>query len=365
MPREINHGDANVEYDPLTFDQPRFRYTPKAFAESSRVPDARARRELQAFGLNPETVGKQPDEIDAQSLYRYQYDVVYVYPRRVSGDENEYYPVEFRTYIYTTEPLPDAAKRHIKSRDNPRLQRAFDSGPYGRGQIRGFGFIDKQTFVEEDEVALDEANNIGVPQFEVLIVKDDAIQGHAGGFFDPFGIFRAVPSNEEWNITKNPSRDEYEFRPQSNALKRLEGQRKQVYLNGKFIGNLSPSRGSVALKTEYGTKDGTYKDSETGQQMHSRQKLIDEGLFHPNAIAEDGKVYKVDETDDKIFLVATKPDDFEPTPADEVPTTAGEQATLGWSEGTTFDIRHDDGPLMGEYDAPTRRTITDGTEMML
>lgn len=365
MARSINHGDASVEYDPLAFDQPRFRYTPKALHESSQVPVERARRELRAYGLNPDTLGKQPDEIDVQSLYRFQYDVVYIYPRRRRDSENDYYPVEFRTYIYTTEPLSDAFKRHIKSRDNPRLQRAFDSGPYDRGQIRNFGFVQKITNIEEDEVAIDEANNIGVPQFEVLIVKDDAIQGHAGGFFDPFGIFRSVPSNEEWNITKNPARSQYEFRPQDNARKRLEGERKEVYLNGKFIGNTSPSRGTVVLKTEYSTKDGTYKDSETGQQMWSRQKLISEDFFHPNAIARGGKVYKVHEDADRIVLRATRPDDFDPTPPQEVPTTPGEMASLAWAEGTTFDIRHDDGPLMGEYDTPTTRTIEKTTELMM
>jgi hypothetical protein len=121
----------------------------------------------------------------------------------------------------------------------------------------------------------------------------------------------------------------------------------------------------VFLKYEYDTRDGTWKNSDSGRQMWSRQKLIDEGYFHYNAIAAGGRVYKVAETADDIVLRATKPDDWSPTEPDGMPADPDDALVLNVSDATTFSVRHDDGEYMGKYDTPTTRTISEGTDLLM
>lgn len=348
-------------------DRSGFGYTP-ARLRNSPVPRSRTQSELTAWGLDADTLGRDPFDVftidDDVELRRYQYDVIYYYRRRVGGGDHEYYPVEFRVFIDTVGSIPESLKRKFRVEDNPRLQRLFDSGPYA-GHMTGFDFHSKGTNEEDDEIAADEVTNLGVPQFEVLIHQEGSVVGHAGGFFDPFALGERVPANEEWKITRNEAREEYEFRPQSRARERLEGQQKRVYLNGEYIGRIQPTRGAAALKFEYSSKDNTWKESATGLQMWSRQKFIDQGVYNPQAIAAGGKVYKVDESDDRIDLVATKPSGFDPTPSDEVPAETTEQITMVRGDSTTFDIRFDEGSLLGRYDTPTVRDIERGTDLLM
>jgi hypothetical protein len=354
---------ANLAYEPTGL----LDYSPLTF--SSAVSDARAQQELSVWGLDPEWVGQSPFEMGfgEVSFHRYQVDHVYFYPKRMGGDENEYFPIEFRVWITTAGPVPDTLKQHLQEVSPYRLMQLFDSGPY-EGYFRGFNFVSQTTNIEDDEVAADEATNLGIPQFEVLAHDEGADPvGHSGGFFDPFTINERVPQQEEWRITYNSARDDYEFRPQGPARRRLmsydEG--KSVYLNGRYIGETQPSRGTVYLANSYTSNDGTWKNSRTGEQMWSRQKFIDDTKMAYQAIQAGGKVYKIDEDGENIYLVATKPDDFDPTPSGSVLPSSTQRATLSLGGPTDFEVRFDEGPKMGKYDTPLVRSIDSATELML
>jgi len=340
---------------------PRLDYTPLTLARSS-APKAVIDRELSTWGLDAEWLGEQSHDTDKQ-FWRYQYGATYVFVTQKRNGEKEYNPIEFRGYIYTVGQLPEVFQQHFKT-DIGRLRTVFDSGPY-QGWFPGFNPYDKKTFEENEPVAADEMNNLGVPQFEVRVEKGGS-ESSAGGFFDPFGLFAAPPDQERLNVVYNPSRDDYEIRPQGGSLARLEGQQKEVYLDGKFIGTTAPSRSSVRLKNEYSSKDGTWKDSGTGKQMWSRRKFIDEDVFAHQAVRDGGQVYKVNETEDVILLRATKPDDFDPTPSERVtPEGDPERLTLDFAEETEFEVRYDRGPLLGKFSTPHFQAESETTNFFL
>jgi hypothetical protein len=343
---------------------PEFSYTPLEFARDGAVSSAVVSRELDAWGLDPSWLGQQDaPNADVPKLDRYQYGVTYNFVTQAPGGK-EYNPIEFRIFIYTVRGIPPAFKQDIRETLIGRLRELFDSGPY-QGWIPGFAPYEKVSAVEDDKVAADEVNNLGIPQFEVRIEKGGS-ESSAGGFLDPFALFSQAPQQEEWDITKNPARETYEFRPQGRARQRMEDTQKQVYLNGKYIGNVSPSRGAVELKMEYSSNDNTWKNSDTGLQMWSRRKFIDQGLATAASVRKGGKVYKVNETESVVNLVATKPDDWNPTPPDEIPPEMAERTvSLEFSEDTLFDIRYDRGPLLGKYDAPTTRRIERETDFVI
>lgn len=356
-------------------------YTP---LELSRSGAPVADRELDAWGMDPEWLGKQPTDFAFgwaadKTFWRYQYDVQFAYKQRLPNGEAVYPPVEFRTYVYWVGEPPSDLKQHIKTEDNGRLQHLFNSGPYGRGgrgggYMRGYRFSSSETNTEDQEVAADEVNNLGIPQFEVLLrangsTKQTAdVVGSAGGYFDPFALYEEAPEQTRWKVTENPARNSYELRPEgTRARARLTGRSKQVYVGGRFVGNTVPTRpGTVWVKKEYGTKDGTYKDSQTGQQMWSRQKLIDDAGIPPGGIRSGDPVYKVRETEDTISLVATRanlPDGWTAAP-DAAIVGPEEAAYMDLAECTTFEVRKDTGPRMGRYDTPTVRDICESISLI-
>lgn len=351
-------------------------YTPLRLDESPAVSEAAAERELSVWGFDADWLGKAPLEFDFgwgadKTFWRYQYDVEYEFVTRVGNNEFEYNPVEFRTYIYTVGEPPESLKTHIRQEVNGQLQKLFNSGPYDdgkRGWFAGFNLRDPAPREEDQEVAADDVNNLGIPQFEVLVKKSGSVQGEAGGFFDPFGIYEEAPEHEVWWVTENTERRSYELRPKdTRSRKRLAGKQKEVYLGGRFVGNTVPSRpGTLWLKKDYTTKDNTWKDSKTGQSMWSRRKLVDEAGIPAGGIRDEGKVYKVRETANAIFLVATQnqlPDDWSPVRGEQLPEDVADQAYLDLADCTTFNVREDTGPLMGRYETPITRDICESIDL--
>jgi hypothetical protein len=262
-------------------------------------------------------------------------------------------------------------KSFIDQQLNGRLRTLFNSGPY-QGYMSGFNFIDTVTNVEDDSIAADEANNIGVPQFEVLVTKGGRQQGQATGFAYPFEVQQTtleeegVPQNEVWSLAKQG--DRYRIAPpgRTNSRQRAEAiNGKSVYVNGALIGEMA-SGGRVWLRNEYQSDDQTYR----GQ--HSRRWLINNTGATASALRDGGNLYKVRETNSRVELVTAsdKPDDFDA--AD--PETVSESAvvaetttieTVEFAPETTFDIRTDSGAMMGRYDPPEKRDISDETEFIL
>lgn len=343
------------------FQESAFDYTPLSFARGD-APDAVIEGELDAWQIDPSWLGSQPDEVEGDvSFHRYQFDRMFWYP--IGGgpyrdEKTEIAPIEFRTYVNWVGDPPAALKEHIREHDNPRLVTLFDTGVYD-GWMSGFEFLYHSGNTEDTEVAAGDVNNLGIPQWEVLVMDESGHrQGHAGGFFGPFGLFERAPQHERYSVTRNDARRSYEIRPQAAARQRLLGKRKEVTLDGEYIGNTVPTRGTIWLKMEYGTQDGTYKDSHSGRQMWSRRKLVGEsGRTSPNGIRAGGVVWKTFEDADNIALVSKKPPGFDPTPPEEVdPDVAAE---LMFSDSTTFDIRHDGGTKLGKYTPPETRDITE------
>lgn len=341
------------------FQETAFEYTPLALARSNADPDV-IQRELEAWGMAEDWLGAQPGDLEDEDFTyrRYQYDKQYFYVIRVGEDESEIAPVEFRTYVNWVGDPPQALKDHIREVDNPRLRTLFDTGVY-EGWMRGFNFAFYEGHTEDDRVAADEVNNLGIPQWEVLVFdRHGHRQGHAHGFFDPFALLKEIPQDEQWRLTKNEARNDYEVRPQGPARRRLMGQQKEVYLNGQYIGNTVPTRGTVWLSIDYTSNDNTWKDRLTGKQMWSRAKFIDAGVPY-QSLAEGGSVYKVHENENRINLVAQRPDDWDPTPPTEV--QPDEAAQMAFGETTEFDVRRDTGAKLGKYSPPTVRSIREET----
>lgn len=337
-----------------------YRYTPLDFK------DMRRDDELRAWNIGPEWLGENGEDVAADDYRRYQYDRMYFFPVR-KGNRTEYHPVEFRTYVNWIGELTESLREHIRETVNARLRTLFNTDVYEH-YMDEFNFLRHATNVEHDrstQIAEDEAMHLGIPQWQVFIIKNGDKQGAADGFFDPFRAVEYAPRNEIWNVTKNPARGTYEVRPQGAARNRLEGQRKEVFVNGKFVGNTSPSRGTVEIKTEYDTKSGRYKDSRTGRDMHSRETLKQAGM-HANELVKGGQVYKVNESKDKILLVTSKrrtPDEFDPTPPESFTDEMVQGAFLELNDAhTAFVVRNDTGPMLGRYDPPTVRDIEYETE---
>lgn len=348
------------------------RYTPLALRD--RVGDDEARDMMASFGIDPDHIGVDAsalDEAEKGALHRYQYDRVYIYPRRAGPNNTEYEPIEFRTYIVTVGQPTDELKAFIDRQMNGRLRTLFNSGPY-QGYMEGFNFVDSLTNIEDDSIAVDEANNIGVPQFEVLVTKGSRVQGQSTGFAYPFEVRETtldeenVPQNEVWGLAKQG--DRYRIAPpgRTNSRQRAEAIRgKSVYVNGALIGTMAAG-GRAWLRNEYQSSDQMYR----GQ--HSRRWLINNTGATSAAIRDGGNLYKVRETNDRVELVTAsdKPDDFDPTDPDDVSEDAvvAETTTIEtveFAEETTFDIRDDSGAMLGRYDTPMKRDISDTTDFIL
>lgn len=335
-------------------------YTPRQLTEQYGADTARSL--MARYGIDPTHIGVNADNLsdDKQAaLHRYQYDKVYIYPRRAGPNNTVYEPIEFRTSIVTVGPPSEELKSFINDVANPRLRTVFNTGPYA-GYMNGFQFVESvPPNIEDDSIAVDEAANIGVPQFEVLLTKG-TVQGQSTGFFYPFEqqMRTDIPQEETWSL--NRQGDRYQIAPEGRTGARdraKETAGKAVYVNGAYIGDMA-ERGRVFLKKEYANDDQIYR----GQ--HSREWLVTNTDATYAAIRDGGNLYKIRETGGEIRLVtaARKPADFDPTPATDVnPDATDASLSIEFADATVFDIRTDTGAMMGRYDTPTRREITELT----
>lgn len=329
--------------------------------QAPRIAD----RELPQYGMLPEWVGAQPDEVEYDRFRRFQYDKIYFYPRNTGDNDIEYFPIEFRTYVYYVGGVPSDVRDHLRDVVNPHLRTLFNTGVY-QGWMDGYEFEAHASNVEYDTVAADEASNLGVGQWEVLVNQEGTVTGAASGLFDPWKLVQEQdpPQESQWSVSLNEPRGAYELAPGAEERNRLRDDPKRVFVNGRFIGQTSASRGTVWLKGEYDTQSGTYMDSGTGQQMSSRQTLIDKAGMHPNELADGGSVYKVSEGPTRIDLVTTQqrtPDDFDPLDPEVQDPTVSVEMRLD-EDGTDFEVRRDQGDSLGMYPAPTERRITRKTD---
>lgn len=332
-----------------------------------------------AYGITPSYFGQVPLEIyddlpDGAELRRYQCMKQYKYDTGPPG-ETEIAPIQLRIVIYTIGGISYELKEHFKDVDLHRVATAYNSAPPAEyeGYLAGF-FTERSIHDEIDEedrqVAVTDANILGVPQYYIEVYdQEHNVRGVSSGFFDPFQIrqIQPIPQHEEWGVTRNYSRNSYEIWPTGNTA-RLQGTDKQVYVNGRYIGNFRPQRGTVELKRAYQTKDLTWKDSTTGKQMWSRKKFIDETDMHYNEIVDGGLVYKVGETADRIDLVTSRdrtPEHFDPVDPIEIDRDLDEpedDLVLADADDEPTDFRvHNDIAIrsaLGYYATPADREIT-------
>lgn len=329
---------------------------------------------LSSFGLDPSYIGQDArtlSDSDKARLRRYQFDRVYFYPRRSGPSQTEYEPVEFRTYIVTVGEPTERLKEFIRDTMNGRLRTLFNTGPY-LDYMSGFNFVDFTTNIEDDAIAADEAGNIGIPQFEVLVTKNGVPQGQSTGFAYPFTLDEEpvaadeVPQQEVWGLARQ--QDRYRVEPPGGTASRQRASAirgKDVYVNGALIGTVAKG-GRAFIRKEYQNPDQVYR----GQ--HSRQWLIDNTAATASALRDGGNLYKVSETNGAVYLVtaANKPDGFSPTDADAVTTDAVVASdttvqSVEIADKTRFDIRSDTGPMLGKYDTPTQRDIDESTDYLI
>lgn len=344
-------------------DGPSLNYAPTQVVEAPDINN----NLLDQYGLEPRWLGKQPyelDDVDDLTFWRYQFDRIYFYVRSDDDAGSELQPVEFRTFIYTVGKPTGGIRDFIKDHANPRLQYIYDSGPY-EGYMTGFNFPFHSSNIEDDEVAADEASNLGIPQFEVLVSENSRVRGQATGFFDPFGIkqkrrVKPTAGQEVWNLSYNNSRESYQVTapPRSRSsqrAKQISG--KAAYVNGKRVGDVT-SDGRVWIKKSYQSNDQRYRG------MVSREFLVNNTDATYSAIRDGGNLYKTRETDSSIYFVTAKakPADFNPVDADEIdPSATGEvietrtDLVLEEDVETDFNIRNEEG-MLSRHNTPTIRS---------
>lgn len=335
-----------------------FSYAPLRLANSGEIGYDDLWDELAQFGLSPEWLGAQPHEVDADQFWRFQYDRVYFYVRKVRGD-SQIFPVEFRTVIHTVGEPTAALKDHIENVDNGRLRWLFDNSPSQPGFMSGFNFTYHADDFESQEIDADDANNLGIPQFEVAVWQEGQRKGHSSGFFDPFAITEQVPFSDQqevWGLSWNESRGSYQVSPEgrSQARERAKNIRgKEVHINGRKIGSMTQD-GRAWLKKSY-ARGPTYRGN------WSREAIVQNTAATYAAIRDGGNLYKVAEDDESVYLVtaALKPDDFDAADPDSIDaertlTGLERDLTLGFdSEETVFNIRDIGGMLSHLFNTPS------------
>lgn len=342
--------------------------------------------ELERYGITPEVVGHGPEDVDARwltNIYRYQFFSEYLYEAGGGPDDyTEVAPIQFRTSIYTIGHPSQALMDYLADHAHGRQKTLFDTGVYDNYFTNWAPFEDYNQNVEGPErVGPNEVKAaLGIPFFEVEIYDEDRkLRGEARGYLDPFTLVEhetpPPPKQERWKIGHNEARGVYEFQPEGNAKQRLIGLEKIVSLDGHYIGTVYPSRGTVELPVRYKNDSQTHTHRKTGLLRHSRQFFLDNDIFHPNAIAKGGAVWKTDETEDTITLVSTKPSgDFQPmSPADvdeRATGTAVSELALDPDQPTPFEVRadnkvHNQGGALGYYTPIAERDIATETAFLV
>lgn len=351
-------------------------------SEAYEYPVSEIATELETYGLMPEAVGQTPEDIDAKylsNIYKYQFFTEYLYEAGSGEDYTETAPIQWRTTIFTIGQPADALIEFISDHIHGRLKTLFDTA--GGGQQSYEDYFTNWAPFDGYNRNVEGPRRVGpgdvtgalcVPILELEIYDENDppnLRGEARGYADPFRLIEhaspAPPQQEQFKIGKNTARGKYEFQPTGNARRRLSGTTKSVFLNGYLIGNVQRSRGTIELAMDY---DGDGTNLYRGKRYHSRQWLIDNGEFHPNAIRKGGSVWKVAEDEDSISLMATKPDGFDPTPEDAVdPTATGAQTrelALTPDQPTRMVVRADNKiyGALGYYDPVVERQISEETK---
>lgn len=362
------------------------RFTLREFLDS--LPDTqdaydRVRDEvtdlLDTWGLDPEFVGRDPAELDDdQGAFRYQYMTEYVFVRGPKGNKS-YLPVQFKTILYTTTPITDAMERYLIDVHNGRLRTLFNTGVYD-GYMEGFNFSDSTSSREGhdgSEVVPRQdipQTGIGIPRWEVEVYYDTGLAGAASGFSLDFEVEEDVwqapdaPQHEVWyispkgkglNTARSPPSYEIGPKPRTPARERAkQAAGKRVYLAGKVVGEVT-QRGTTWFRKEY-AGSGKYTD---------RAEILASRPVTHQKLSPGGRLYKVAEDANSIYLVPDEPVDFDPTD----PDTVSEDATGTRSyqrhlrdpqdTATTFVVQRDEDlkGALGKYDPPVERDITTET----
>lgn len=330
--------------------------------------------ELQRWNLMPEAIGASLEAIDPNwvgNIYRWQHSTQLWYYTAPPGsrDETEVAPIQFRTILYTIGMPDEDLCDYLKRVAHPR-QRYLDDSPECNHWISGFGPFDSMDppntegpeLVGIDELRQQHIARLCVPIYQTEIYdENENLRQRAAGYIRPFTLIRHEtpdpPQHVRWNIRPNTtsrgSGEAYELAPIGDEATRLAGLQKLVFLDDNYIGQLqAPRDRGVYFRVEYARAP-----TENGFTKWDRQRFIDEGIFHPNAIARGGAVWKVGETEDTISLRSTKPSEFDP---DEIETDAtGADVTelaLVDDNPTTFDVREDE--ICQGITPPETREIT-------
>lgn len=359
----------------------------------------RVRSRLGDLGLSLDWWGESPFDISTdRPIYVYQYVTAYTKSElgerygfgKGRGDrsarEGSAAPeVQFKTGIYVLGQPTDGLERRIRDIDNPRLVTLFNTREYAT-YMEGFGFSEKNTYVQREEVSAREVQNkgygLGVPWFEVEAYDEEgSLQGYADGFFNPFKTETTTidyergeepPQHEVWKVGSrqyHDSGDRYQIAPpaKTGAKERAKNASGKVaYINGLPVGKVLGG-GRIRLKVAYkNPARATYND---------RATLLEQTGTPYQALSQGANIYKVQETDDRIVFSTKPPRDFDAPDAKDIsPDAVGvektsEQVTqiiIDDDEPTQFTVETDEeeGRLLGLYDPPVVRNIDRGTELV-
>lgn len=303
--------------------------------------------------------------------------------------------LQFKTGIYVVgEPTHQLRRRFIDI-DNPRLVTLFDTGVY-EGYTSGFGFSERDTYKQEEEVSVREVEQkgygLGVPWWEVEAYDEEGnLTGYADGYFNPFSkevtettttTGEQIPQREVWKIgsrQKHETGDRYQISPPGYTQARERARNaagKQAYINGFPVGSILQG-GRIRLKVEY--SNPAYASN------YSRKQIIEGSGTPYQALSQGANLYKVREDADGLYFSTTKPEGFSAPDHDEIsPEGVGVETTveqiteifLDDDEPTQFIVETDTndpdkmpgtssgGRLLGLYDPIVVRDIERGTQIV-
>lgn len=364
----------------------------------------RLRSGLSELGLDLDWLSQMPGEANSDigpddELWVYQFVTVYSggsladgYPFSENTDHaggvtagSPSPEVQFKTGVYVLGEPEDAFERRLREVDNPRLRTLFNTGVYA-GYMDGFGFTQKETYIQREEVSEREVAQkeygLGTPWFEVEAYDEDgSLAGYADGYFNPFSTEtqteRTVtgeepPQSEVWKFgarQSHSSGDRYQISPpaRTNARKRAKAAAgKTAYINGMAVGSIL-QRGRIRLKVEYANPERA--------SYASRKQIIDQTGTPYQALSEGANLYKVKEDDNGVYFSTVEPQGFEAPDADAIsPDAVGVEVTetvtteifVDEDDPTTFIVETDEqqGRLLGLYNPVVARDITEGSDFV-
>ena len=297
---------------------------------------------LRQYGLDP----------DSGALTRHSYLYSVDYPINTGGGRGEGSEVgkielRARTWTYST-ALTDTQKKVVKQTAH-RAATVFDTTKQSSGYagyLSGFNPIhpssewEEPTQSWEGEIVGDAGDmdaQAGRLDWNVEIYdKNGRLSGVAQGVAHPWTTETETkekqPPQEEYRLVRQKSRGEYEIKPfvrgpgqasnQSKRAKNVLGG-KNIYVNDKPVGTWRNARGTGAVKLDY-----TRPPEINGRKAYDRARLIEETAATPQSIADGGRLYKVEETEQALYFVtaARKPENFDPAGMDDVGPNEGTES---------------------------------------